>query len=116
MPETDQKFPDLTFRTNQWWAIKMAALWSLLLIPNTIAHLKQQEGMEIVLGILGMVACLIVFFKSLRSLTEGKSLADLEKRGMKFPWTLLLGIVAWQFFLRLPIAAGLIDILGVPQP
>lgn len=113
MNET-QEFPDLTWKTNQLWGIKLAGFWTLLMVPSDIAKLQGAAPFEFALMLLGMVGFFILLFKGLKTLTGGEGMRELADRGMKFPWTLMFGVCVWHLCLMMPVQILLLSIFGTP--
>ncbi len=114
----EPQWPDLSFQTNQRWAIKLAFFWSLLMVPSNIANLKGEGGMELILTCLGMVGFFILMFRGILTITNGVSLYDLRMQGMKWHvgCTLWLGMCAWFFVFSVFFLTVTISFLGPSTP
>ena len=93
-----EKTPDLTYATNRGWVIKLALIWTLLMIPSQIASIFGDVHLDFVLTFLGMVGFFIVFFQGLNRLAGTVSLREFQKLKLGYPWGLVLGLTAWHLF------------------
>ena len=92
----EEKKPDLTYGTNRGWVIKIALLWTFLMVPSQIAQIIGRPDMDLILTLLAMVGFFIVFFKGLHHLAGVVSLRKFQELKLGYPWGLLLGICAWH--------------------
>jgi hypothetical protein len=92
----EEKTPDLTYRTNRGWVIKLALIWTLLMVPSQIAQLVGNADMDTVLTLLGMVGFFILFFQGLNRLAGVVSLRKFQELKLGYPWGLILGLMGWH--------------------
>jgi hypothetical protein len=93
----EEKKSDLTYGTNRGWVIKLALIWTLLMVPSQIAQLVGDETMDTVLTLLGMVGFFILFFQGLNRLAGVVSLREFQELKLGYPWGLIIGLMAWHF-------------------
>ena len=98
---------ELTPQTHWRWALRIAFIWSLLMIPSQIAMVTDHPGMEFPLIVLGMVGFYIVFFRGLSTIA-GLPWREVIK-GNPRPWRLLLAICGFYIV----ISMAIIEILKV---
>lgn len=108
----EEKTPDLTYRTNRRWAIKIALLWTLLMVPSQIASIFGNDGLDLVLTLLAGVGFFIIFFQGLLEMTDGVPLSKFQKLKLGYPWGLMLGIAAWHLATTMFVFFLLLGALG----
>ena len=118
----EDKKPDLTYRTNRGWVIKIALLWTLLMVPSQIAQVSNRPDMDFPLTILGMVGFCILLTRGLTAIVGEVSLREFQKLKLGYPWALLLGIIGWHlttsmvvFFLLMGMFEPVMVIGGDPR-
>ena len=108
----EEKTLDLTYRTNKRGVIKIALLWTLLMVPSQIAQIIDRPDMDLILTILASVGFFIVFFKGLLEMTEGIPLGEFKKLKLGYPWGLLLSICAWHLITSMVVFFLLMSAFG----
>jgi len=98
----EKKLPDLTYGANRWWAIKIAFIWTLLMVPSEIARLSGNPDFKFVLLLLGMVGLTIIFVQGFTKII-GVPLREFKELKMRYPWGLMLGICGWHIAMWFPM-------------
>jgi hypothetical protein len=115
----EKKLPDLTYGANRWWAIKMAFVWTLFMIPSEIARLSGSPDFSLPLVMLGMIGLTIVFIHRFTKII-GVPIREFRDLKMKYPWSLMLGICAWHIVMWFPMVMLLASffeprvVVGIP--
>jgi len=99
----EKKLPDLTYRTNRWWVIKIAFIWTLLMVPTEIATHTGNPDFRFPLLMLAMVGLTIVFVQGFTKIV-GVPLREFKDLKLPYPWPLMLGICGWHLVMWFPTA------------
>ncbi len=112
---TGPERPDLSFFTNQRWAIKMALLLIALTLPADYLQLKGETDWAFAATMMAMTFYFVILFRSLARLAGVRGTINLAQSGIPYPFTLLLGLGAWAIFLSILVNTVMISIMEIPS-
>jgi hypothetical protein len=99
----EEKKPlDLTYGANRWWAIKIAFIWTLFMVPSEMARLSGNPDFKFPLLMLGMLGLTIIFVQGFTKLV-GVPLREFKDLKLPYPWGLMLGICGWHLIMWFPL-------------